>query len=48
MKFEPVTKLDKKNKKLTIMSCWKIVSNSEESGSQIPDALSVKLILSKK
>ena len=61
MKLGPVTKRDKRNKttskkkKLTIMSCYKIVTllslfwfmaNLEQSGSQIPDAESAKLMFS--
>ena len=59
MKFGPVTKLDKRNNKISkknqrdIMSVivtsllfFQFTANSEQSGSHIPDAQSVKLIFS--
>ena len=59
MKLGPVTKLDKRNKKtskkLTLTSCWKIVTslsffgflaNLEKSGGRIPDTESAKVMFS--
>ena len=59
MKLGPVTKLDKRNKKtskkLTLTSCWKIVTslsffgflaNLEQSRGRIPDAESGKVTFS--